>query len=125
VVLEDLQQPPQQQFEELKVSDPRRYFSSSTPGPGARTHQQQQQQQKRSLQPPSKQEQQQQGKRVKAEGLGGVTYGGKDVLELLGSVDPLQLDNPPILPSVAQQVCMDWERRGGRARWELSQAGEP
>jgi hypothetical protein len=74
-VLEDLQAPLQQHFEELRVTDPRLYFRVM----------QQQQQQSPVKQPPQQQQQQ-------------------DVVQRLRGVDPLGLLDPPMASAAAKQV---------------------
>jgi hypothetical protein len=75
IVLEDLQAPLQQHFEELRVTDPRLYFRVM----------QQQQQQSPVKQPPQQQQQQ-------------------DVVQRLRGVDPLGLLDPPMASAAAKQV---------------------
>eukprot|EP00879_Flechtneria_rotunda_P022351 GHRR01023582.1.p1 GENE.GHRR01023582.1~~GHRR01023582.1.p1 ORF type:complete len:313 (+),score=147.44 GHRR01023582.1:359-1297(+) len=88
VVLEDLQAPPQHQFEELRVTDPRLYFRTMQNQQQQGQQQQGQQQQgQQPGQPPGAKKQQQQ-----------------TVLELLRSIDPYNLLDPPIKPSAAKQV---------------------
>lgn len=81
IVLEDLQAPPQQQFEELRVTDPRLYFKST------------QQQQQQLLQ-------QQQKSSIKKQQL--------SPAQLVGSINPSNLLDPPFHSAVAQQVRSEW-----------------
>eukprot|EP00878_Enallax_costatus_P019887 GHUV01020997.1.p1 GENE.GHUV01020997.1~~GHUV01020997.1.p1 ORF type:complete len:427 (+),score=167.75 GHUV01020997.1:757-2037(+) len=80
IVLEDLQAPTQQKFEELRVTDPRLYF---------RTMQQQQHPQAQQ-QPPSVGLKQQ-----------------PDPAMLLGSIDLRNLLDPPVTSSIARQVLQE------------------
>lgn len=83
IVLEDLQAPPQQQFEQLRVTDPRLYFKTM------------QQQQQQSSQPQS-QPQQQQGHATLMQ--------QQDPTAAIGSIDPGNLLDPPVTSAVARQV---------------------